>query len=62
MIRQIIEDAKLKFAEDYKSDENLDDEIRAFEEGMITAFDVMFDKSLRSSISFELVEGESVSI
>ncbi len=61
MIRKLIDTAKAQFAKDYADDPSLDDELSAFEEGMITAFRIMFEQSLHGSISFDIVEGESIS-
>lgn len=62
MIKDLIRQAKDQFAADYNGDEHLEDELNAFEEGMITAFKIIFDESLHGSISFDLVlEGESIS-
>lgn len=55
MIKELIAESKAKFAEDYKEDPHLDDELMAFEEGMISAFRMMLDLSLHGSITFDLV-------
>lgn len=57
--QELIQQAKEQYALDYKDDASLDIQLAAFEEGMITAFTMLFERSLRGSISFEIEEGES---
>lgn len=56
MLKQLIQEAKSKYAQDYEGDANLDLQLDAFEEGMVTAFSLMFEHSLRGSLSFDLIE------
>lgn len=55
MLTDLIDTAKEQFRADYAEDKNLDVEIVAFEEGMKTAFRLMFEQSLYGSITFDLV-------
>lgn len=60
LLTEIIATEKARYEQDYKGDHDIDSELMAFEEGMITAFRLMFEQSLRGSISFDLMNSTQV--